>query len=220
MKWGGKKNEEQGRGLEGCWGTSTERTQWLSDLATSEPQAHRCLDHTYSPSPVTTSPLTHSHITERLLLVLKGKRLNRKRPGQLSPVRQDSRQPSLQKNTRLLRGGRMNPLASLYDSALCTWPGQPWLLKAFPIRFSGLDGGRLDPSMLLSTDQAVEASCPASLPGFSRRGRGGPSSCFLPLSLSLVGMPRWNSLNVVNKNPTRKSPLGLEQEKTHPVGET
>ena len=74
--------------------------------------------------------------------------------------------------------------------------------------------------MLLSMDQAVEASCPASLPGFSGRGRGGPSSCFLPLSLSLVGMPRWNSLNVVNKNPTRKSPLGLEQEKTHPVGET
>ena len=52
-------------------------------------------------------------------------------------------------------------------------------------------------------------------------GEGGedhPPS-FLPPSQSLVGMPRWNSLNVVNKNPTRKSPLGLEQEKNHPIGE-
>lgn len=46
-------------------------------------------------------------------------------------------------------------------------------------------------------------------------GRATP--CHLPPpSLSLVGMPRWNSLNAVNKNPTRNRPLGTEQEETTP----
>ena len=110
-----------------------------------------------APSTVTTSPLRHSQVTERLSLVLKGKRLNRKCPGQLSPVSQDSRQPSLQKSTRLLRDGRMNPLPSLHCSALCTWPGQPWLLKALPVRFSGVDRGSFSHSKLLPVGQAAEA---------------------------------------------------------------
>ena len=173
-----------------------------------------------APSTVTTSPLRHSQVTERLSLVLKGKRLNRKCPGQLSPVSQDSRQPSLQKSTRLLRDGRMNPLPSLHCSALCTWPGQPWLLKALPVRFSGVDGASATPSFS-QWAKLLRLYGPASLPGFSGRVGGGLSFChLLPPSLSLVGMPRWNSLTVVNKNPTRKRSLWTEEEKNHTlVGE-
>ena len=100
-------------------GTSTERTLWLGDL---EPLNPRPTEACILPLATAQRPSHPSgiHTSWRLSLVLKGKRLNRKHPGKLSPVRQDSRQPSLQKSTRLLRSGGMNPLASLYDSALCT----------------------------------------------------------------------------------------------------
>lgn len=166
-----------------------------------------------APSTVTTSPLRHSQVTERLSLVLKGKRLNRKCPGQLSPVSQDSRQPSLQKSTRLLRDERMNPLPSLHCSALCTWPDQPWLLKAFPSRSSCAGRESLGQPKFFPMGQAAETLCLLTRLSLGEQGEGHP--CLLPQqTLSLVGMPRWNSLNAVNENPTRKKPLGTEQEKT------
>ena len=62
---------------------------------------------------------------------------------------------------------------------------------------------------------------PASLPDFPGRARGGPSPCLLPPATT-IPVPRedasWNSLNVVNKNPTRKRSLWTDQEKTSPLG--
>ena len=134
-------------------------------------------------------------------------------------MRQDSRQPSLQKNTRLLRGGRMNSLPFLHCSAPCTWPDRPWLLKALPVRFSGVDGGSLSQFKLLSVDQATEAlwSCFLTRLSWESKGRTIP----LPPATT-IPVPRedasWNSLNVVNKNPTRKRSLWTEQEKTSLLG--
>lgn len=146
-----------------------------------------------APNPKTISPLRYpqKQVTGRQSLVLKGMRLNRKCPRHLSPRSQDSRQPNLEKSTRFLRGRRQNPVPSLHRAALCTRPGQPWLLKTLPVRSSGADGESLGHPQLLPLGQAAEALWSCLLTRFPGRAGEGPPPCFLPPpSLSLVGMPR------------------------------
>ena len=178
VRWWGKKSGEGGRGLEGCWDVSIERTQWLGDLATSDlrpPQMPGCRPEPQAKWPSHPSGI-HRNKSRRDCHLFLRKRLNRKCPGQLSPVSQDSRQPSLQKSARFLRGGRLNPLPSLHCAALCTWPAQPWLLKALPVRSSGADGGSLSQPKLFPVGQAAEAwwSCLLTRLSWERGGRAIP----------------------------------------------
>ena len=168
-----------------------------------------------APSTGTTSPLRHSQVTERLSLVLKGKRLNRKCPGQLSPVSQDSGQPSLQESTMLLRDGRLNPLPSLHCSALCTWPGQPWLPKAFPAGSSGAGRGSPSQPKFFPMGQAAEALCLLTRLSGENKGRPPPASCHH------TPYPLWGCQDGIlwmlsTRTLQGRGPWGQSRRKPHP----
>lgn len=213
--WGG---EERRVGNEGCWDVSTERTQWLGDLAISDlqpPQMPGCHPEPQTNWPSHPSGIHRNKSRRDCHLFLREKDWTGNAQGNWVQWARILGHPVSIKVLGFWEVEGWTPcllsivqLFALGQPSPGSW--RPWL--------SGpqvqMEGASASPSSSQWV-KLLRLDGPASLPGFPGREEGGASPFLLPaLFLSLVGMPRWNSLNFVNKNPTRKRTLGTEQEQT------